>query len=283
MTNNQVPEFVLRYSDGTTSVDRDLLTLIRTGFSTNVDEVALAIKLLRIVENEFERFGTDGSEAFSNDDSREALLALQMCCKRLGFVHFVLPFRDFSSFRSWWISRGARGSWQARRDLLEEVFGEIAVALDNRFLEIQEKMLVHPLNSEALSSWPEIQSEINELRRHVASATSAADLRNIGNDCVSILERLSEFTYSHQIHGLPNADEPAVSKTKIRLTSIIEHEYLSQSKSELKRLVSTLIDLAQAIKHTSDPTELDTLVLADTLVFLISVIDRILRNGTLPN
>lgn len=254
---------------------------IRSGSLTNFDDVSVAIKMLRTVHDEFERFGTDGTQAFTNDDSREALLALQMCCKRLGFGNVVWPFRDFSSFRNWWISEGARGSWQARRDLLESVFGEIAVALDHRFLEIQEKQLVRPLNSEELATWPEIKREMNELRRHVASATSAADLRNIGNDCVSILERISEFTYFHQVHGLPDTDEPAVSKTKIRLTSLIEHEFLSESKSELKRLVSAVIDLAQAIKHTPDPSDIETLVLADSLVFLIAALDRILNQSTL--
>lgn len=279
--NSEVPEVVSHHPDGTTSVNRGLLRQIGSGSLTNFDEVSVAIKMLRTVQDEFERFGTDGTQAFTNDDSREALLALQACCKRLGFVNFVWPFRDFSSFRSWWISEGARGSWQARRDLLEGVFGEIAVALDHRFLEIQERQLVRPLNSEELATWPEIRIEMNELRRHVASATSTADLRNIGNDCVSILERLSEFIYFHEIHGLPDTDEPAVSKTKIRLTSLIEHEYLSESKSELKRVVSAVIDLAQAIKHTPDPSDIETLVLAETLVFLIAALDRILSQGSL--
>lgn len=279
--NSQVPEVVSHHPDGTTSVNRGLLRQIGSGSLTNFDEVSVAIKMLRTVQDEFERFGTNGTQAFTNDDSREALLALQACCKRLGFVNFVWPFRDFSSFRSWWVSEGARGSWQARRDLLEGVFGEIAVALDHRFLEIQERQLVRPLNPEELATWPEIRREMNELRRHVASATSTADLRNIGNDCVSILERLSEFIYFHEIHGLPDTDEPAVSKTKIRLTSLIEHEYLSESKSELKRVVSAVIDLAQAIKHTPDPSGIETLVLAETLVFLIAALDRILSQGSL--
>lgn len=275
--NSQIPEIVFHHPDGATSVDRDLLMQIRFGSLTNFDEVTVAIKMLRTVQDEFERFGTDGTQAFTNDDAREALLALQTCCRRLGFSNFVCPFRDFSSFRSWWISEGARGSWQARRDLLEGVFGEIAVALDHRFLEIQEIQLVRPLNSEELATWPEIKREMNELRRHVASATSTADLRNIGNDCVSILERLSEFTYLHQIHGLPDTDEPAVSKTKIRLSALVEHEYLVDSSSELKKLISSAVSLAQAIKHNHHPSEIETIVLAETLVFLIAVIDRILR------
>ena len=274
-------EIVVRLPDGTTSVDRDLLRRIHSGSPAHLDEISVAIKLLRTVQDEFERFGTDGTQAFTNDDSREALLSLQMCCRRLGFSNLFWPFRDFSSFRSWWISNGARGSWQARRDLLEGVFGEIAVALDDRFLETQERQLVRPLNSIELASWPDIQRELSDLRRHVASATSNADLRNIGNDCVSILEKLSEFTYSHRIHGLPNSDEPAASKTKIRLTSLIEHEFLSESKGELKRLVSSAIDLAQAIKHTPDPSETETMVLAETLVFLIAALERILSKGTL--
>jgi hypothetical protein len=138
---------------------------------------------------------------------------------------------------------------------------------------------MRPLDSASISTWPEIRSEIEDLRRHVRFATSDSDLRNIGNDCVVISEKLSEFTYLHARHGKDYETEPPISKTKIRLLSLVEHEYLLDSKSELKRLISSSIELAQAVKHSHHPTALESLILADSLIFLVTIIERILNQN----
>jgi hypothetical protein len=270
-------EIVARHADGSIAVDREVLIRIRSELLSTGDEIGVVVALLRTIQDEFKRYGTDNSQAFSNDDSREALITLRVCCNRLGITGLEIPFRDFESFKSWWIDKGARGSWQDRRRLLEGVFGNLASSLDEMQIRAVGRSLFQSLNSGGIASWHNIKNEVDELRRHVSSSNSSADLRNIGNDCVAILEKLSEVTYIHAIHGAGHDDEPAVSKTKIRLSALVEHEYLVDSSSELKKLISSAVSLAQAIKHNHHPSEIETMVLAETLVFLIAVIDRILR------
>jgi hypothetical protein len=277
--NERSLEIVIRHADGSILVSRELLIRMRSELLSSYDEVDAVVALLRTIQDEFTRYGTDSSEAFSNDDSREALVTLRVCCNRLGIANLEIPFRDFGTFRTWWIDKGARGSWQARRSLLEDVFGKLAVSLDVLQMRRIERHIFQPLNSGGIVSWSQIKNEVDELRRHVSSSSSAADLRNIGNDCVSILEKLSEASYIHAIHGIGHEDEPPVAKTKIRLSSAVEHEYLAHSKKELKKLITATVDLAQAIKHDHRPSELETMVLAETVVFLIAMIDRILHSG----
>ena len=66
--------------------------------------------------------------------------------------------------------------------------------------------------------WPEIDTEIGELRRHFHTATTPQDYRGLGNDCVHITEALSRQVYDHAVHGSADDDaEPPVSQTKLRL------------------------------------------------------------------
>lgn len=56
---------------------------------------------------------------------REGLQTLRTLLKRFGMDDSEVPFRDFKSFRSYWGRNDAYGSWQARRDILHEIFDPI--------------------------------------------------------------------------------------------------------------------------------------------------------------
>jgi hypothetical protein len=78
-------------------------------------DVEVAVALARLTHEEYELYGTDGSQQLTNEQAREALLTLGAVVDRLN-VQFDAPFRDFTTFRNWWIRQGASGSggWQAR-------------------------------------------------------------------------------------------------------------------------------------------------------------------------
>jgi len=83
--------------------------------------------LARLIHDELEKYGTDGGVELVEGEMRQALLALRAVVDRLGVQNFDPPFRDYSTFRGWWIRQGARGSWQARRDLLVAIFDDLHV------------------------------------------------------------------------------------------------------------------------------------------------------------
>lgn len=58
-----------------------------------------------------------------------ALRSLRAILKRLG-IGFDTPFRDFQSFRGYWIAQGMSNSWGARRDYLNELFAPVFARLE---------------------------------------------------------------------------------------------------------------------------------------------------------
>ena len=269
--------FFLVYSDGTTQVNRELINLVRVGPLDGFDDVLIGERILELTRSEFEKYGTDRTNVFDNDDARNALSSLKACCMRLGITEIDFPFRDFTTFRSWWLKNGASYSWQARRDLLENVFNPLVKRFDNLMLGIPQRTLFEPLNFNSRTAWPKIQEEIEQLRKHATSANSDADIRNLGNDCVVIIEKLSALLYRHADHGDNSLGEEPPTKTKNRLTAIVEREFLSTSSHELVKVVRSTIELAQAIKHNHNPTLMDTMILAETTIFLVAMLDRLLN------
>jgi hypothetical protein len=110
-------------------------------------------------------------------DMREALQALRAVIKRLGTVDLNVPFRDFTTFRSYWIRTGASGTggWQARRDILSGIFD----ALHDQLADLESRSLTSSL-AEAVSprgrtGWARVDAEVAELRRHFQAATTPQD------------------------------------------------------------------------------------------------------------
>ena len=68
---------------------------------------------------------------------RIAVRAFERTAARAGY-EMSIPFRDHTSWKTYWLQRGASGSWQARRELLSELFDRpyaLLVAAQDRALE----------------------------------------------------------------------------------------------------------------------------------------------------
>lgn len=107
----------------------DLLTSLRSGPLPDDDDLATAVSLTRLVHGELTAFGTDGHHRLTDEEIELAQRALRATLGRQG-ITLNLPWRDFNGFRSYWIQKDARGSWQARRDILAELFEPVFTELD---------------------------------------------------------------------------------------------------------------------------------------------------------
>ena len=109
----------------------ELLDKIAAAPSSTWSDLELAKALAELTHDEYQKYGTSGSD-LDNAEARKLLATLKAVLARAGMRNVDFGFRDFDSFRSYWIRKGASGGggWQARRDLLAELFNPIHERLE---------------------------------------------------------------------------------------------------------------------------------------------------------
>ena len=100
----------------------DLLQRLTREPLPDATDMSAAEGLFDLVEHELIAYGTGGSD-LTEQQSIVIIRALEAVTKRLG-IQINLPFRSFSTFRSYWIRQGASGSggWDARRVIIADLF-----------------------------------------------------------------------------------------------------------------------------------------------------------------
>lgn len=167
------------------------------------------------------------------------------------------------------------GSWQARRDILVRLFDPIHAQLSD--MEDAEVVsgLADPITAHSQTGWVRVDVEIKELRRHFQAARTEQDYRNIGNDCVAVLERLSAAAYDPAKHLHEGEEEPAVASTKQRLDRCIETALKGSANKELRKLARAVIEVAQAVKHRGSPSRTEAGIAADAAIQLANMLRRL--------
>lgn len=125
---------------------------------------------------------------------------------RVG-VPLKVPFRDFTRFRSYWMRNGARGSWQARRDILDELFEPARAKL----VQIEARPLDARLSAESLAD-PKDPSAILEHLQRIQRAIVTDPAQVIGS-AKELIESTAKVVLTEL--GRPvddQADVPALVK-----------------------------------------------------------------------
>jgi hypothetical protein len=208
---------------------------------------------------------------------QEAILALGSIIRRINVGQFELPFRDFATFRNYWISQGAAGGggYQKRRSLLAGLFESLHDRLSGLENESLASTLAAPVSPHGRTGWISVDIEINELRRHFQSARTPQDYRAIGNDCVIVTEALSRDVFSVDKHLRPGETEPPVANTKLRLDRFIDDTTVGPSNAALRKLARSAIEMAQTVKHSQTPNRREAGVAADVVILLSNILRRL--------
>lgn len=253
---------------------QEFVRALRVG-PQEVPDAEVGAGLARLVHDDLESYGTSGDPQLSEGDLRDALLALRAVLQRLAVDVPDIPFRDFTSFRSYWLREGASGSWQARRDILDGIF----TALHDDLADLESGLLTASL-ADAVSprgrtGWTRVDEELAELRRHFQHARTPQDYRNVGNDCVVVLETLSRQVYDVSRHLRAGETEPPIGKTKQRLERFVEDAAAGPENVEMRKLLRAAIDMAQAVKHTAGSTRRSAGIAADATILLANLLRRL--------
>jgi hypothetical protein len=253
---------------------RELVRELRRGPIIDLADAEAAVALARLLHDDLEAFGTDGGELLNDEDMREGLLALSSVVERVG-LQFNPPFRNFKTFRSYWLKNDGYGSWQARRDILSETFDELHDHLADLESRGLASSLANAISPRGRTGWARVDGEIAELRRHFQIARTAQDYRNVGNDCVIVTEALSRTVYRPDQHLREGETEPPISNTKQRLDRFVEEGLPGADNATLRKLTRAAIEVAQAVKHRTTPTRKEAGMAADTVILLANLLRRI--------
>lgn len=257
------------------TLNDDLLTQLRREPIGDHDDVEVAVGLTRLVHDELEKFGTDGGQDLTEYQIREALVTLHAVVRRVGITILDLPFRDYGTFKSHWKRNGCTNSYQARRDMLNDLFNPLHDQLTELETRALSSTLAQPISPRPVTGWARVDEELAELRRHFQIATSEQDYRNVGNDCVIITEALSRQVYDPQVHLRDGEDEPPVSKTKIRIERYIEDTATGPDNDALRKLARSTIEFAQRVKHSPTSTRRAAGIAADSVILLANILRRL--------
>ncbi len=239
----------------------------------NRTDLEAAIALAALVHDELMAYGTGGGERLSDDEMGLSLSALRAVTKRLG-VAFEPPYRNFTTFRTYWLRNEAHGSWQARRDLLETLFEP----LHRELVRMEERTfegLAQAVSPRQATGWPAVDQEITELRRRFLTCQTASDYRDVGNRCVMITELLGDAVYDPALHLREGEKPPGRGETKKRFDRYIETQLQGSDNVEARALARSVVVFAQAVKHRSAPSRREAGISADAVIMLANILRRL--------
>lgn len=256
-----------------------LIDSLRSGPLAGHTDVDAALALAQLVDDELTAYGTDGGGQLSADrDIAAMLVALRAALRRLG-IDLVVPFRNYATFRSHWISVGASGGggWQARRDLVRDMFDPVhqqLLVMEARHHE----SVADPISPRGFTGWALVDDEVRELRKRFGTASTPQDYRAIGSHCVGVLEALSAQVYDPALHLAPGAEEPPVAKSKDRIGAYISSTLGGARNEDVRGVAVKAIALAHHVKHSPTTTRRDAGIAADTVVMLANILRRLGEN-----
>lgn len=252
----------------------NLIRNLKRGTIPGDDSLATALALTRIVWEEYEAYGTDSSQSISNEESRELLRTLILTLHRQG-INLQIPWRDFSSFRSYWIANDGRGSWQARRNIIAQYFGPVRSELEDLEEKTYANELASPVSPRDQLGWTTVDQQIEQLRHRFRTASTTVDYKDVGNRCVGVLEELSRILYQPEAHCAPDEKPPPVDKTGIRIGAYIDRRLKGSGNEELRGLVKKVSALSHKIKHSPTADRTTAGIAADAVIMLANILRRL--------
>lgn len=262
----------------TTAIRMDLVRRLANGPIPGDDPLATAIALTQFVRGQYQSYGTDNKQQLDDVESREALRSLRAVLRRHG-VKFDPQWSDFPSFRTYWNAHEGKGSWQARRDMLSDLFDPVLEALEAAQDRASENEVARPVSPRSQLGWPTVDEHIEQLRQRFATASTPVDYKDVGNRCVGVLEALSAVVYDSAVHCPDGKEEPPVNKTDIRIGAYIDQRLAGPSNEELRGLVKKASALSHKMKHSPSADRTTAGIAADAVILLANILRRLCRES----
>lgn len=251
-----------------------VLTELRHGPISDDNDLETAISLSGLLRSEFEAYGTAGGERLKDNQATMATRTLRIVLLRHGY-DLKLPWLNFTDFRSYWGQNGGHGSWQARRDMVAELFQGPMDFLYDLEEKAFQAILPDAVSPHRELGWPSVDTELREMKRRFVTASTPQDYRDVGNRSVAVLEALSRTVYDARKHLRDGETEPPVDKTKIRIARYVEDSLYGAENALIRGVANKVIELAHSIKHQTTPSRRDAGIVADSVILLAHILRRV--------
>lgn len=238
----------------------------------NERDLDVALSLATFVHDEYQEFGTSSHNKLDDKEIAIAQRALVTVLARLG-IRLELPWRNFETFKSYWLENDGYGSWQARREILAGFFDPVFESLE-KMLEGGAGGIAESVSPHAVTGWPRVDLEIAALRERFGTARIPQDYRDVGNRCVAVLEAVGEVVYDPERHLREGEEAPSREKSKQRLERYVEDSLAGRENTKVRGLATKVIELAHSVKHQPEPTRRDSGIAADATVLLVNILRR---------
>lgn len=239
-------------------------------------DLEVALSVTQAIKNELISYATHGGISTDNDEIKLLIRAGKVVVARIGLEFPKLPFRNYDSFKDYWMSEGMSGggSWSVRRGFVSSLFQPLEAAID----EIEEREMIdglaNPISPRSDMGWPVVDSEIAQLRKRFAVAHTPQDYSGIGVACVRVLESLGDVVYDPAIHSLGRSVLPR-DKTKSRFESVVSHNLHGSASDEIVSAAKAIVALAHKVKHTETSSRRDAGIACDAVILLANMLRRV--------
>lgn len=234
-----------------TRVNTDLLEAVLDGTYAAAPDAEVALALAEQVHSDLTAFGTERGEQLTDAQIRLAIRALRAACSRLG-VEFEPPFRDYTSFKTYWVKNEGYGSWHARRVMVNDLLSPVIDSLEARMVDPH----THSLAEQALAALTDPSAIVDSLRRVERTVDSDPRLAvSAAKDVIEstaklVLTQLGEsYTKNDDLPALANRAAAALGLTKRALTGTTapDTESLGQLLGALNGLIGGIAQLRNAV------------------------------------
>lgn len=238
------PSFGGTWSTARRPANETLLEALRRGGVDGVADLDAALALTQQVHDDLMAHGTGGGEEFDNGEIALAIRALRATLGRIG-IDLKIPFRDYSTFRTYWNRNGAHGSWAARREIVTDIFEPIFTKL----YALEDSVDVASSVAEpALNALPNAETIKEHLRRLHSSVDADPRLAvSVAKDLVESTAKLvlreRGFPYSAK-EDLPALVARAQKSLKLHAGGV---EPVTEEARALKTILSSLTNLTQGV------------------------------------
>jgi hypothetical protein len=220
-----------------------LIDGLRTSPARDIDDLDAAIAMAELLYAEYMAYGTGGGQRLTDAQAVLTQRTLRAVLARLG-LRLEVPWRDFESFRSYWLANGGHGSWAARRQMVGTAFDPLLAQMYKKKDEPHPSSVAAPA-LDALGDASAIQDHLRRLALSVDSdprlAVSVA--KDLVESTAKLVLRERGVSYSAK------DDLPALvsrAQTALRLHAQGVDEVTDEAKS-LKTILGSLARLTQGV------------------------------------